>query len=215
MTLKICHISDSHLQILPELPEADVLVHTGDALNSGSLSELEQFRQQLLQVKDKYDRIIFIPGNHDRIFEDTYHSAKQFLEQEVNNLTVLNHEPYDYKGYKWFGTSFQPFIGRWAFGVKDNLDLYEKYRQIPIETEILLTHCPPKGILDFHSLYGRLGSKALTLALKELPNLKAHLFGHIHEAYGLDYKNKVWYSNAALCNEDYEVANEPRIIELE
>jgi Icc-related predicted phosphoesterase len=213
--ITITHISDTHLQPFPELSEADVLVHTGDALNYGTLSEIEQFRQQLLAVKDKYQKIIYVAGNHDRIFESNPYSAKNFLQQEIDNLVYLHHEPYEFKGYKWFATPYQPFFCNWAFNVKCNLELYEKYLEIPKDTEILLTHCPPDGILD-STMYGnRVGSRALKLALKELPHLKAHMFGHIHYSYGIDFINGVWYSNSATCGENYKPTNEPRVIEIE
>lgn len=214
MTLKICHISDSHLQALPVEP-ADILVHSGDFLNYGTLDELEKFRNQLIRVKDQFDKIILIAGNHDRIFEQTPHSAKQFLLQEVPNLVYLHHEPYEYKGYKIFGTPFQPFFCNWAFNVKDNLELYEKYLQIPEDVNILITHCPPEGILDNTVIGERVGSRALKLALPRLTKLKVHMFGHIHFANSIDYIDNIWYSNSAICGEDYKPTNLPRIIELD
>jgi Icc-related predicted phosphoesterase len=214
MPLKICHISDTHLQKFPELPEADILVHSGDALNYGSFEDLIDFRRQLEAVKDKYSKIIYVAGNHDRVFESNPHTAKTFLLETVPNLVYLHDESYEYKGYKIHGTPFQPFFCNWSFNVKDNLKLYEMYMAIPEDTQILITHCPPEGILDRNQYSERCGSRALSLAIPHLDKLKLHMFGHIHGSAGVDYLLDVWYSNAAICDEQYKPTNPPRIIEL-
>jgi len=215
MSLKICHLSDTHLQSFPELPEADILVHSGDALNYGSFDDLIAFRKQLEAIKDKFAKIIYIAGNHDRIFETNPYMAKNFLLETIPNLIYLHDESYEYKGYKIHGTPFQPFFCDWAFNVKDNLKLYEMYLQIPEDTNILITHCPPEGILDRNKYSERCGSRALKLALPRLKELKLNMFGHIHGSYGIDLIDGVWYSNGAICDENYDPTNLPRIIELE
>lgn len=214
MPLTICHISDTHLQALPVEP-ADILVHSGDFLNYGAMEELVQFRNQLEKVKDKFDKIILVAGNHDEIFETNPHTSKSFLLETIPNLVYLHHETYEYKGYKIFGTPWQPFFNNWSFNVKDNLELYEKYLQIPEDTQILITHCPAEGILDRTHDMKKVGSKALKLALLQLKELKAHMFGHIHYSYGVDYISDVQYSNGAICGEDYKPTNKPRIITLD
>ena len=220
MSLKLVHISDTHLQPFPELPEADVLVHSGDGLNYGSLTELERFKEQLMAVAPKYGKIFYCPGNHDKVLEHTPYSSINFLKKDIPNLEVGIHDAFEYKGYKWFSTSYQPFFCNWSFNVKDNLDLYEKYLQIPKETEILITHAPAKGTLDyvvntFNPNGAHVGSKALQMAIEQLPNLKLVMSGHIHYAAGQTEKNGVKYSNAAICNEAYKPVNKAQLIELE
>lgn len=216
--LKICHISDTHMQVLP-IEDADILVHSGDFLNYGSMEELIQFRIELEKVKDRFDKIILIAGNHDRIFETNPYIAKQFLLETIPNLVYLYHESYTYKEYKIFGTPWQPYFCDWAFNVKDNLKLYEMYLEIPDDVNILITHCPPEGILDntvnkWNLEKTSCGSRALKLALPRLKYLKVHMFGHIHFSNGIDFINNIWYSNSSICGEDYKPTNLPRIIEL-
>ena len=63
--MKLLHISDTHNQheSLLNLPEADVLIHSGDLTFAGSKDELDAFFDWF--VKLPYKHKIFIAGNHD------------------------------------------------------------------------------------------------------------------------------------------------------
>ena len=89
----------------------------------------------------------------------------------------------------------------------------QSYANIPDDVEVLITHCPPKGILD-KLRTKELGSPELAYQYPRLTKLKAHLWGHIHYSYGLLNKDGVYYSNAAICNEAYEAVNKENVIEL-
>ena len=41
-----------------------------------------------------------------------------------------------------------------------------------------------------------------------------HIFGHIHEAYGVEYNKDILYVNASTCTEKYTPTNKPIIIDL-
>lgn len=210
----IHHISDTHLQEF-ETISSDILIHSGDCLNSGSFDELIKFRTQLEKVKDKHELIILCPGNHDWAFEPkTFNQARDFLQETIPNLKVEYHGGFKYKEYNFFCSSWQPFFCNWNFNVKDNLDLLELYEQIPKDVDILITHCPAKGILDYVPRGGNVGSKALQRVLPELKQLKAHFYGHIHYSAGLQSINGIYYSNGAICNENYKAVNKGNIIEL-
>jgi Icc-related predicted phosphoesterase len=65
---------------------------------------------------------------------------------------------------------------------------------------VLVTHTSEFDTLDLIQKYDRskrLGCKSLGKRMESLTNLKAHLFGHIHEARGLELINGVIHSNAA------------------
>lgn len=206
MSLNVLHISDTHLKPFKELPSADLLIHSGDALNYGTMEDLIRFRTQLEAIKHNYELIVFVPGNHDRIFEDSYFIAEQFLKETIPNLQVLDNRPYMFKGYKLYGSPDQPYFCNWAFNVKNPHGLYDIYSMIPDDTDILITHCPPKGILD--EVYKEsVGSIELKAHLHRLKQLKLHCFGHIHYSTGMKGLDKVIFSNGAVCNEDYECVN--------
>lgn len=87
------------------------------------------------------------------------------------------------------------------------------YARIPEDTDILITHSPAYGILDFDDGINY-GSEEILERLPYLPYLKAHLFGHIHAQHGIMEQNGVIYSNEAIMNADYSVLNVPNMISI-
>lgn len=62
--------------------------------------------------------------------------------------------------------------------------------------DVLITHCPPFGILDKSNKDKNGGSKALrAISLDRKP--KYHIFGHIHEANGMQKIGDTMYLNVA------------------
>ena len=63
--MKILHLSDTHglhYQI-KDLPEADVIIHSGDISHNGAESEVLDFLNWYIELPYKHK--IFITGNHD------------------------------------------------------------------------------------------------------------------------------------------------------
>jgi Icc-related predicted phosphoesterase len=85
---------------------------------------------------------------------------------------------------------------------------------IPDDTDIVITHGPPRGILDRAARVGiGVGCEFLAARIDEIcPQL--HVFGHIHEAYGRLNGDKTTYVNASILNLAYEVANAPQVLEF-
>lgn len=81
---------------------------------------------------------------------------------------------------------------------------------IPIDTDILITHNPPYGILDFDDGINY-GSEKLLEKLTTL-NLKAHLFGHIHSSHGEETINGITFSNGSILNSNYIEHYHPNIL---
>lgn len=60
----------------------------------------------------------------------------------------------------------------------------------------MITHGPPYGILDRTFKGANVGSKELrSVSLNRKP--RYHIFGHIHEAQGLDIKKNITFVNVA------------------
>jgi len=78
-------------------------------------------------------------------------------------------------------------------------ELKKKWALIPENTDILITHGPPFGMLDKNIDGTYCGSKSLSDNLLRL-NLKVHIFGHIHEAYGECYQ--AYASNSGDCEKE-------------
>lgn len=68
--LKIIHISDTHNEHERLfLPDADILIHTGDFSIYGAPWEVDQFNTWLGTIKHKFKHIIVIAGNHELTFD--------------------------------------------------------------------------------------------------------------------------------------------------
>lgn len=230
--MKIDCISDTHLTTaLRDLPGGDILIHAGDALNNGYLSDLNSFKIDMLEAAKKYKHILYVPGNHDVCFETNFELAKQIIE-EVPGLVVLHDKTITINGIKFYGTSWQPFFYDWAFNVgewkyideggkinwTDSVKLTEYYSRIPGDTQVLITHCPPYGIRDnvgdMSKAGRRTGSLELLNRIVELKELKAHVFGHIHYSQGAEDRNGIKFINAAICDENYDPINPVKRFEL-
>ena len=78
-----------------------------------------------------------------------------------------------------------------AFQYRSNSEeAVEIHSRIPPTTEILLTHTPPLGTCDRTRRGKDAGCPALAARLDsgELKACKLHIFGHIHEAFGISVK---------------------------
>ena len=204
--MKIVIISDTHnLHNLINLPSGDVLIHCGDLCNSGSIRDVVGFNIWI--GKQDFKHKLVIPGNHDRVFETDYALAKDVLD----NATLLLDSSVTIEGIKFYGSPWQPAFCNWAFNVPRGLELKEKWDNIPLDTDVLITHGPPHGMLDTVPGDGSVGCEELLLAVERVQP-KLHCFGHIHGGYGIDKRADTVFVNASSCTERYIAANKPIII---
>jgi len=220
--MKICSIGDLH-GIYNEvvdgknksiiLPSADILIIAGDACNIGSVDDVLLFNKWLqdIQAFDIFKHIIFVAGNHDRLFEYDKNLARNFLDKR---LLYLEDELVEIDGIKFYGTPWQLPFNNWAFNIPED-KLADKFARIPEGIDILITHSPPYGIMDSTPRNFKLGSKSLLDRVYKV-RPKFHCFGHIHHGYGA-YKDKdydIQFYNVSLLNEAYALANKPIIFEI-
>lgn len=168
-------ISDLHGSF-PQLPGGDVLIVAGDCVwdHTSPAEELEFLSWMQYQ---KYGKKIFIGGNHDRWLVGV--SPNNFDEWDVAYLMDSGTE---YEGLKFWGSPWTLPYGDWFFMATDD-ELEAVFNKIPSETDILITHSPPYGILDKNFTHQHCGSQALLAKIEQI-RPKYHVFGHIHEAHG-------------------------------
>lgn len=102
--------------------------------------------------------------------------------------TYLQHERIEIEGIKIFGSPYTPAFCNWAFNVRRD-KLSEYWEQIPNDIDILITHGPPKGVLDLcigDMGIEMVGDLALYKAIKKR-SIPYSCFGHIHNNH--DMKN--------------------------
>lgn len=210
--MKIMHISDTHgfHGLLEEslFEGVDVLVHSGDATNFKevfrNLPEMEAFIDWYARIPVKHK--IYVAGNHDSaIYNGVFNKA--IFEQSGIIYLELNEVVID--GVKFYGSPYTPLFGDW-FYMKKRGKLQPIYNTIPVDTEVLISHGPPWGILDLsYDMNGKLefcGCKELRNAIK-IVQPKLVLFGHIHSNediinHGTRIIDDITYSNASVVTDN-------------
>lgn len=197
--MRILHLSDTHgyHRRLRDLPAADVVVHSGDFTMHGSADEAEDFINWLCDLDYRYK--LFTCGNHDFCM---YRATVSGLSDTVH---LLYNSGVEIEGVKFYGVPL--FVPDCADGRQEQ---YEA--DIPLDTDVLVTHRPPYGILDYAD-QTNYGSATLLRRVHEIkPRL--HLFGHIHQQYGVLKRGETTYSNGAMMNESSRTLNAPRLFEI-
>ena len=210
--MKLVCISDTHSlhRCIPDIPDGDVLIHAGDCLGQGTLENVRDFNDWLGTLPHRHK--IVVAGNHDWAFQETPELARQALTEAI----YLEDSGVEIEGVRFWGSPWTPVFMNWAFMLQRGESLYEKWQLIPDNTDVLITHGPPKGIGDGVML----GSNALNVGCEQLLDriqqllLKAHVFGHIHEGYGEYLQGETRLINASTCNEHYMPENTPVVLDL-
>ena len=154
---------------------------------------------------------LFIAGNHDFFFERT--KEAEIRKLIPSTVHYLKDEAVLIEGKKFWGSPYTPLFYQWAFNKRRGEPLKMQWDKIPLDTDVLLTHGPAFGILDMNSNEQNAGDKDL---LKRILTVKpkAHICGHIHEAYGSTKRDGIKFVNACMLNEAYELANKPIVLEI-
>lgn len=207
--MKISIISDTHNLHRQFKPlSGDVLIHCGDMFNLGTqdpsaLQDLDDwFGEQ------QFDLVLCIGGNHDHLLQ------QQLLAnpRPFKNAIYLEDSSYEFNGVTFYGTPWVPQLGSHAY-YQNAQGLRNKWARIPQETDVLITHTPPLGVLDQSSRGIILGCEYLS---DELPRItpKLHCFGHVHASPGSVTKGMTTYVNASSVNSQIELVREPFVFEI-
>ncbi len=188
--MKVLVMSDTHGMHwrMGKLPDADLLIHAGDFSMIGTKEEATDFLEWFTALPHKHK--VFICGNHDEAL------LNGKLKGLPSNCHYLNYSSVTIQGIKVYGIPF--FVER-----HDNSEPMPELETI-YGTDILISHQPPFGILDYSERYGHYGSQTLLNLVKE-QKPKFHIFGHMHEDYGIREENGTTFINCALMGESFEV----------
>lgn len=223
-TIRVVHMSDTHnLHDLASssIPKGDIFLHTGDICANYDAqrnlrADLQEFFQWLEdEICPKFDKIVLIGGNHDVILDEDHPRFDRAAWNLIRNFqndhagfSYLKDESTTYRGLVIYGSPtcvsrvetmdlsyLSNGFERW---LEDRRSLWER---IPKDTDILLTHCPPGGILE--EVGGDNGKGACRLLAKAVyrrsnedeneyngfrPPL-LHAFGHVHSTHGVGFVN--------------------------
>ena len=141
-------------------------------------------------------------GNHEYPVE----AAPEKWRRRLSNATLLLNEAVEIEGIKIWASPTTPLYGG-AFGMSSAADRERLYNTIPQDTDILVTHGPPLGVLD-----GGHGCAALRRAVIRIkPRL--HCFGHAHPC--TQSTKHTLFINAALLDQDGATSRKPVLLELQ
>lgn len=212
--IRLVIISDTHglhhgLKKFGNLPEGDIFIHAGDVSNVGEIHDINRFLTWFDSRIFNYK--VFIAGNHDFGFEREKYVAESMIP---NNVDYLNNSEITIEGLKFWGSPVTSPFNNWAFNESDDYRS-QLWETIPNDTDILITHGPPRDIRDF-SKYGseRCGCKFLRSKVLEIKPI-IHIFGHIHGQYGFHEEGGVLFINASTLNERYAVTNKPVVVDID
>jgi Icc-related predicted phosphoesterase len=201
-------LSDTHNQHEKfECDGGDILLHAGDATLRGTEVEILTFLDWF--EKQDYSHLIFVPGNHDWFAERAPQAMAEACQER--NIILLNDSGVEVEGVKIWGSPVQPWFHDWAFNRERGPEIKKHWDLIPEDTEVLITHGPPAGFLDFTTYANgvpkeRVGCHDLIDKVLKT-HTKLHVFGHIHEARGVEYIGPTTFVNASCLDRMYYPAS--------
>lgn len=220
--MRIWLISDTHTrhEELKIPADVEMVVHCGDEANShkskpNRLESLAFFRWfSSLEIPRK----VFVPGNHSIAVE-----LGLITPADYPDVHFLIHQQLEIQGIKIFGSPYTPWFFNWAYNVA-RPDLEAIWATIPSGIDLLITHGPPKGILDVTRDWKskapiHVGSLSLTRQVIERIKPTIHAFGHIHDEEGIcnfaqQERDGVLFINCSCCDLPGQLVNHGTIVEL-
>lgn len=217
--LKLVMISDTHtMHDQITVPDGDVVICAGDISYRGTEEEVVPFLQWFDALPHKHK--ILIAGNHDWGFETKPRVFQHLVEG--TSITYLNDSGVVIDGQLFWGSPVQPEFCGWAFNRERTKEdaahphsqynfIGEHWDLIPDNTDVLITHGPPAGLLDKCEHGERVGCDELMKAVARV-RPRVHVFGHIHEARGLARVDKTIFVNASSVDARYKPYAESAIV---
>lgn len=212
--MKIVCISDTHDQNLLTkfiVPDGDILIHAGDLCAVGDeLDRFEKMGKYLARLPHLVK--LYVPGNHDRMAYSDPDAISQIMKS--HGVHTLFADQKDVYGLKIWGSGWlQPT----AFAKRAEYagDFVEFVERCPENIDILVTHQPPYGILDYSRVTGEhIGSTVLYWQIMRRIRPKVHIFGHNHSGHGVQEIDGIKFVNAALCDDENKPYAQPIVIEV-
>lgn len=225
MTTLVC-ISDTHMHHRSiELPPGDILIHSGDFTKTGRGEDVEDFLDWFRSQPHTHK--VLVAGNHDLTLDESLYRSSWYrwhrvpeedarirdMVEQGEGFHYLRDRKVILDGVKIYGSPWQPEFGGWAFNLPRNSnEISSKWASIPLDLDVLVTHGPPKRILD--DVEGdSVGCLNLRMSVDAV-RPKVHIFGHIHEGYGTKQTKDTYFINASSCNAQYKPVNPPIVYEL-
>ena len=181
--MKIVVISDTHgreaeLGVL----EGDVLVHCGDVMGGLGQSDADLDRLDDWLGRQRFRHILVVGGNHDFALQRRAQRSGGGSERVLRSATYLEDDGVVIDGLRFYGAPWIPALRGFAY-YQRRPALARRWAAIPDDTDVLITHTPPRGVLNRTRRGQAIGCPSLRRRLLEVrPRL--HCFGHVHASGG-------------------------------
>jgi len=210
--MSISAIADIHDNFFFQAKDCDVLIIAGDLFYYEELDGIDKFCRWLRGQKAGHKLVV--AGNHDsRVFLNPEKRIDAIEKIKEAGGIYLEDETHVINGVRFYGIPWcekrnkdKGTRGFW----RNSQAMKEKANKIPLNTDILISHSPPRGILDLNFKNESCGSAALRERcemFKYNENFKpmVNIFGHIHEEKQKFIVNKKnTYINCS-CSEEWNV----------
>ena len=190
-------ISDTHEQHRElSLPGGDLLIHAGDVtLFSARPSAVADFNEWLGEQPYRYK--VVVPGNHDTLF------CQPAYQAQFTNASLLINSGLVNGGLRIWGSPATN-LNEGAFALPYDEERAAVWGAIPVDTDILITHIPPAGILDGEpGTDERSGCDLLRREHRRIHS-RLHVFGHVHGGAGIRHTSRTVFVNASVGELDRE-----------
>lgn len=225
--MKIIALSDLHGNLININDACDVVVIAGDwsplYCQQDCISVLNWWDKKFIPWMKVIDtgHFVIIPGNHDLACEYSFfrEELNKILKRHrvIDKVHYLCYDSAVIGGKKFYGNPNSESPKGWAFSRPFN----QTYK-FDSDTDILVTHQPPMvGDVGYVRQFNKeFGSKDLLNKILN-SNIQLNICGHIHtgshEEQPIVLKNGNLASvyNVSILDEDYTVAYEPTVIEIQ
>lgn len=215
--MKIVAISDTHNRHSKlVIPECDILIHAGDYSSRGTVDEVRRFYTWLNLQPAKHK--ISVQGNHELGVQHDFENMKALALSLCPSVHFIEEGLVEVEGLKIWGSAYTPWFHNWAYNVVRFDEIKKHWDRIPEDTDILVTHGPPFGVLDELVRYNGektgnyAGCEELLLAVQRV-RPAIHIFGHIHCGHGKLEQDGTTFYNVSICDEGYSASNPITVIE--
>ena len=228
--MKIIAMSDFHGDLIENIESCDVVCICGDFLpleiQRDSQKSLKWLKNDFLPWCQSLEcnYVLIVSGNHDFIFDEKLHKNSTWdklckLFNNFDKVKWIDNKEIIIDNIKFYGCPYTIGPTGWANYCPDQLHPYE---DIPKDTDILLVHQPPIGMvgtvnqldaINYMTCYGSF-SMMNKLLMPEC-NIKYLFCGHIHT--GLHSEELIGNTkcyNVSLKDENYKLSFPYKILEI-
>ena len=141
--------------------------------------------------------------------------TQSFADQ--HDVTLLNASGCRVGGRQFWGSPITPRFHHWSFMRDPGEPIEKHWKLIPQDTDVLITHGPPFGIMDEvlrpDGQQAKTGCPSLLARVQSIsPTL--HIFGHIHEGHGSFQQDGITYLNVCTMDHHYRIKHDPVVVDL-